>query len=90
MWRNIFIESCILSLLVFGGFYINANFLKAKITESGERARKQTDQNQPMIHISGKGYGTPRHKEESPHISGSKAPVLPPSKNKQSIGIGGH
>ncbi len=88
MWRNIFIESCILSLLIFGGFYINANFMKAKITESGERTRKLADENQPLVHISGKGYKNSHKKQKTPHISGSKAPFLPPSKNRQTLGVG--
>lgn len=88
MWRNIFIESCILSLLVFGGFYINANFLKAKITESGERIRKQADESQPRIHLSGTGYEIPLTRDKVPHISGSRTPTLPPTSRKQPIGIG--
>jgi len=37
MLKNIFIESCILSLLVFGGFYVNAHFLKKQIDTSDEK-----------------------------------------------------
>lgn len=88
MWRNIFIESCILSLLVFGGFYINANFLKAKITESEEKVNEQTDQSQPKIHISGTGFGKPISRKNAPHISGSKGPVLPPSTKNPTLGVG--
>jgi|GEM_PF-1239867 len=36
MWKNIFIETCILSALIFGGFYLNASILKKEIFDAHE------------------------------------------------------
>ncbi len=77
MWKNIFIESCLLSALIFGGFYLNATFLKDELYSDGRKAASY------LSHIS--GYGTspaiPAHisglestKEISPHISGFSSP----------------
>ncbi len=48
MWKNIFIEACIISLLVFGGFYINANYLKEKLVPTNGPSTTI-----PPTHISG-------------------------------------
>ena len=34
MWKNVFLESCILSALVFGGFYLNAAQLQPEIDQT--------------------------------------------------------
>ncbi|PIQ97796.1 MAG: hypothetical protein COV67_02210 [Nitrospinae bacterium CG11_big_fil_rev_8_21_14_0_20_56_8] len=36
MWKNVFIESCILSALIFGGFYLSANLMKQNIADQGQ------------------------------------------------------
>ncbi|MBN4078268.1 hypothetical protein JYT29_02950 [Nitrospina gracilis] len=38
MWKNIFLESCLLSALIFGGLYINANSIKEELYENNEKA----------------------------------------------------
>ena len=40
MWKNIFLESCLLSALIFGGFYINAKFIKEEIYKNEEKTEK--------------------------------------------------
>ena len=42
MWKNIFLESCLLSALIFGGLYINANSIKEELYGNNQK-----------IHISG-------------------------------------
>ena len=37
MWKNIFFESCLLSALIFGGLYINANYIKKELYENKEK-----------------------------------------------------
>jgi len=37
MWKNIFLESCLLSALIFGGFYINAKFIKEELYKNEEK-----------------------------------------------------
>ncbi len=88
MLKNIFIESCILSLLVFGGFYINANFMKEKISDSEEKVRVQTNHPHSSIHISGKSYQIPLEKERDEHISGSQSPPSLNDKNKGAKPLG--
>jgi hypothetical protein len=56
MWKNIFLESCLLSALIFGGLYLNANSLKEELYENSEKA---------SIHISGVATSVM-------HISGEK------------------
>ncbi|MZG30309.1 MAG: hypothetical protein F3741_05775 [Nitrospinae bacterium] len=71
MWKNIFLESCILSALIFGGFYINATLLQDELYSE--------DKINTYRHISGLGIpaDTDKHisgkksdKQEPPHISG--------------------
>ncbi|MFT4578797.1 MAG: hypothetical protein ACI9UO_001623 [Nitrospinales bacterium] len=38
MWKNIFLESCLLSALIFGGLYINANSIKEELYENNQKA----------------------------------------------------
>jgi len=37
MWKNIFLESCLLSALIFGGFYINAKYIKEELYKKEEK-----------------------------------------------------
>lgn len=67
MWKNVFLESCILSALIFGGFYLNATLLKDELYSNNDRTRSS------LSHIS--GYGLPL---ESPqHVSGEKSKLAP-------------
>ncbi len=72
MWKNIFLESCILSALIFGGFYLNAALLQDELYSE--------DNNK--VHISGIPYTVKNHisgqisEEKSPaHISGMVTPA---------------
>ena len=60
MWKNIFIESCILSALIFGGFYLNA-------TVQNEIADRKT-----WEHISGYA-ATSKVRNTQAHLSGASA-----------------
>ena len=74
MWKNVFIEACILSVLVFGGFYINANYLKDKMENPDNKAnthisgfaQPQSTQKQAWQHVSGGGSPTPTAQPENP------------------------
>ena len=63
MWKNVFLESCILSALIFGGIYLNANLLKKEISLAQENFQNQPTQINSWLHIS----GSPLSKD---HISG--------------------
>ena len=71
MWKNIFLESCILSTLIFGGFYLNTAFLQDELYSDEKRLSSN--------HISGLAitYNSEKHisgqlskKENTAHISG--------------------
>ena len=49
MWKSIFIESCLLSALIFGGFYINSQIIKDEIDISDDSIKKMSN----LAHISG-------------------------------------
>jgi hypothetical protein len=67
MWKNIFRESCILSAIIFGGFYLNTTLLQDelysednnKIHISGipqplkNHISGQLSKEEPKVHISG-------------------------------------
>ena len=38
MWKNVFLESCLLSALIFGVLYINANSIKEELYENNKKA----------------------------------------------------
>ena len=38
MWKNIFLESCLLSALIFGGLYINASTIKEELYENDQKS----------------------------------------------------
>ena len=55
MWKNIFIESCLLSALIFGGFYIQSNIIKSEI-KSSDRVINESLAHKRLMHISGGIY----------------------------------
>ncbi len=69
MWKNIFIESCVLSALIFGGFYIQSNIIRDEINSSDISINKALEQKK-LMHISGNSYLEPTKMEE--HVSGTK------------------
>ena len=69
MWKNIFVESCLLSALIFGGFYIQSNIIKSEI-DSSDRAINETLNNKKLMHISGGIY--PELIVVNEHLSGAK------------------
>ena len=69
MWKNIFIESCLLSALIFGGFYIQSNILKREINSS-DRAINESLNHKKLMHISGGIY--PELIVANEHLSGVK------------------
>ena len=64
MWKNIFIESCLLSALIFGGFYIQSNIIKREINSSDRAIQEK------LMHISGGIY--PELIVTNEHLSGVK------------------
>ena len=64
MWKNIFIESCLLSALIFGGFYIQSNIIKREINSSDRSIQVR------LTHISGGIY--PELIVTNEHLSGVK------------------
>ena len=69
MWKNIFIESCLLSALIFGGFYIQSNIIKREINSS-DRAISESLSHKKLMHISGGIY--PELIVTNEHLSGVK------------------
>ena len=69
MWKNIFIESCLLSALIFGGFYIQSNIIKKEIKLS-DRAINESLSQKKLMHISGGIY--PELIVTNEHLSGVK------------------
>ena len=67
MWKNIFCESCILSVLIFGGFYLNITLLQDELYSQDNNKVHISGIPQPLKnHISGQ----PSIKEPTAHISG--------------------
>ena len=64
MWKNIFIESCLLSALIFGGFYIQSKIIRAEINSSDRSIQAK------ITHISGGIY--PELIVTNEHLSGVK------------------
>ena len=67
MWKNIFFESCLLSALIFGGFYIQSNIIKNEI-KSSDRAITESLAHKRLMHISGGIY--PELIVTNEHLSG--------------------
>ena len=70
MWKNIFIESCLLSALIFGGFYIQSNIIKSEINLS-DQAINESLSHKKLMHISG-GSIYPELIVVNEHLSGVK------------------
>ena len=68
MWKNIFIESCVLSALIFGGFYLYSIILQKEINVSDQSIREQLRQ-QNLFHMS--GSNTLKANTNRKHISGT-------------------
>ena len=79
MWKNIFIESCLLSALIFGGFYIQSNIIKREINSSDRAIQEK------LMHISGGIY--PELIVTNEHLSGvsTKLPTGHMSGKEQSL-----
>lgn len=80
MWKNVFIESCILSALIFGGIYFNAAHLKKEISSNQESLHGNSSEKYVWTHVSGMAIPTanPEAKKKTPtHISGNISPVSP-------------
>ncbi len=78
MWKNVFIESCILSALIFGGFYFNAAYLKNELSDNQDTYRNDSKEKLPWTHIS--GFEIPmtdleEKKNLQAHFSGNSTPV---------------
>ena len=84
MWKNIFIESCLLSALIFGGFYIQSNIIKKEINSS-DRAIIESLNHKKLMHISGGIY--PELIVTNEHLSGvkTKLPIGHLSGKKQNL-----
>ena len=70
MWKNIFVESCLLSALIFGGFYIQSNIIRGEISLSN-RSINESLSGKKIIHISGIDYRMITL--EKKHLSGAKS-----------------
>ena len=68
MWKNIFLESCLLSALIFGGLYINANNIKEELYEKDQKSHI-SGVTTPVNHISGDETG------DRNNISGATFPM---------------
>ena len=80
MWKNVFIESCILSALIFGGIYFNAAHLKKEISSAQESLHDESSDKFVWTHVSGLAVpnAIPKAKKKNQaHISGSSAPIPP-------------
>jgi hypothetical protein len=69
MWKSVFIESCILSALIFGGFYLNTAYLKNEISHTKDQINLHTEK-EGLAHISGKSF-LPKQPAGSDHVSGN-------------------
>ena len=72
MWKAIFIESCLLSALIFGGFYIHSKIIKEEI-EVSEDSIKKLSSLQKLGHISGNNSFISNSADN--HLSGKNTKV---------------
>ena len=70
MWKNIFVESCVLSALIFGGFYLHSIILQKEINVSDQSIRNQLSR-QNLFHMS--GSNTLKSTSNYQHVSGTKS-----------------
>ena len=68
MWKNIFLESCLLSALIFGGLYINASNIKEELYEKDQKSYI-SGASTNLNHISGEKT------EDRNNISGASFPI---------------
>jgi hypothetical protein len=70
MWKNVFFESCIISALIFGGFYLNATLLKDELYSAPDTGYRHisgyVQPIEPAKHI----CGQKTQPDTQPHISG--------------------
>lgn len=71
MWKNVFFESCLLSILVFGRFYIHSNVLEEEIGVSDESIRELSAR-QRLVHING-SFPPPSPTALGNHLSGNSS-----------------
>ena len=75
MWKNIFLESCLLSALIFGGLYFNANYIKDELYKNEKKTLARiSGAATPTNNISGK------KSEFLNNISGASFPTSPINK----------
>jgi len=70
MWKNIFVESCVLSALIFGGFYLHSIILQKEIDASDQSIKNQLNQHN-LFHMS--GSNTLKSTSKYKHVSGTKS-----------------
>ena len=73
MWKNVFIETCILSALIFGGFYINASILKKEIFDTHKNLLNEQRAHSEInrLHFSGNFFSTETSAIAENRISGN-------------------
>ena len=74
MWKAIFIESCLLSALIFGGFYIHSKIIEEEIIVS-EDIIKELSLRQKLAHISGNSILESESTKN--HLSGNSTKIHP-------------
>ena len=82
MWKNVFIESCILSALIFGGIYFNAAHLKKEISTVQESLHDESSDKFVWAHVSGMEVpiaNLDAEKKTQARISGNRSPDSPVS-----------
>ena len=72
MWKAIFIESCLLSAIIFGGFYIHSKIIEEEI-EISEDSIKELSSQQKLGHISGNNSSILDLKDN--HLSGENTKI---------------
>ena len=71
MWKNVFIEVVFLSVMIFGGFYINANLMARKINAAQESILNEHNPSLARLHLSGSWF-LPNKSRILGNLSGSK------------------
>jgi|TARA_Y100000294_G_scaffold31012_1_gene26189 hypothetical protein len=72
MWKNVFVVACLLSALVFGGFYIYSNVLEGEIEVSDKPIIRELPALQRLLHISG-SFPPPSPTTLGNHLSGNSS-----------------
>jgi len=81
MWKNVFIEAALLSVIIFGGFYINAHLMIKEIHLNQKNIMIENSNVASRFHISGTGFGANSNKVWANNISGHETS----SQNRSSI-----